>query len=146
MSEIRRFMNRLGAWCRDDRGAAAVEFALVLPLLLLILFGIIEFGRAWSVKQTLTDAAREGARIAVVSERFNLTTAQLEDSVRRTVTRAAETNALAVDKLVINPQVGGAPGTAAHVALTYDYVPLFGTWVLSEAALRMRTTFTMRNE
>lgn len=46
----------------NDRGAAAVEFALVLPLLLLLLFGIIDFGRAYHSKVTLTHAAREGAR------------------------------------------------------------------------------------
>ena len=46
----------------DDRGAAAVEFALVLPLLLILIFGIIDFGRLLNAKITLTEAAREGAR------------------------------------------------------------------------------------
>jgi hypothetical protein len=46
----------------DDRGAAAVELALVLPVLLLILFGIIDFGRMLNTQITLTEAAREGAR------------------------------------------------------------------------------------
>lgn len=50
----------------DNRGQALVEFALLLPLVMLILVGIVEFGRAWQAKQTLTDAAREGARAAVV--------------------------------------------------------------------------------
>jgi Flp pilus assembly protein TadG len=45
-----------------DRGSAAVEFALVLPVLLLIIFGIIDFGRMLAAKITLTEAAREGAR------------------------------------------------------------------------------------
>lgn len=45
-----------------DRGAAAVELALVLPLLLLMLFGIIDFGRMLNAQITLTEAAREGAR------------------------------------------------------------------------------------
>jgi Flp pilus assembly protein TadG len=43
-----------------------VELALALPLLLLILVGIFEFARAYSIKQTLVNAAREGARTAVV--------------------------------------------------------------------------------
>ncbi|MEV6600785.1 TadE family protein [Actinoplanes sp. NPDC051346] len=47
---------------RRDEGAAAVEMALVLPLLLLLLFGIIDFGRALNIQITLTEAAREGAR------------------------------------------------------------------------------------
>ncbi len=48
------------------RGAAIVEFAVVLPLLLLLLFGIIEFGWLFMVRQTLVNAAREGCRVAVL--------------------------------------------------------------------------------
>src|SRR5579859_1395033 len=51
-----------------DRGAAAVEFALLLPLLLLLIFGIIDFGRALNAQITLTQAAREGARMAALGE------------------------------------------------------------------------------
>ena len=47
---------------RDDRGAAMVEFAIVLPVLLLILMGIIEFGRAYNAQVSIQAAAREGAR------------------------------------------------------------------------------------
>ena len=45
-----------------DQGSSAVEFALVLPLLLLLVSGIIDFGRAYNEKLTLTHAAREGVR------------------------------------------------------------------------------------
>jgi len=48
------------------RGAAVVEFAVVLPLLLTILFGIIEYGWVFMCRQTLQTAAREGCRIAVL--------------------------------------------------------------------------------
>jgi Flp pilus assembly protein TadG len=51
---------------RDGRGQALVELALILPILLMLLLGIFEFGRAWNTKQVMTDAAREGARLAVV--------------------------------------------------------------------------------
>ena len=51
---------------RKDRGAAIVEVALTLPLLLLVSVGIFEFGRAYQTWQVLTNAAREGARIAVL--------------------------------------------------------------------------------
>lgn len=51
-----------------ERGAAAVEFALLLPLLLLIVFGIIDFGRALNTQITLTQAAREGARLAALGQ------------------------------------------------------------------------------
>jgi Flp pilus assembly protein TadG len=51
---------------RDQRGALAVEFAIVLPLLLLIVIGAIEFGRVYSQFQVFNGAAREGARCAAV--------------------------------------------------------------------------------
>ena len=51
---------------RRRRGAAVVEFAVVLPLLLTILFGIIEYGWVFMVRQTLQTAAREGCRLAVL--------------------------------------------------------------------------------
>lgn len=47
---------------RRDRGAAAVEAALVIPLLLLLVFGIIDFGRMLNYQIKVTEAAREGAR------------------------------------------------------------------------------------
>jgi Flp pilus assembly protein TadG len=51
-----------------DSGAAAVEFALVLPVLLLVVFAIIDFGRMYWEQVTLTSAAREGVRIAALGE------------------------------------------------------------------------------
>jgi Flp pilus assembly pilin Flp len=52
---------------RTDNGAAAVEFALVLPLLVLLLFGIISYGVMLSFRQSLSQAAAEGARAAAVT-------------------------------------------------------------------------------
>ena len=46
-----------------ERGQSMVEFALILPLFLVFIFAVMEIGRAWSAKQSLTIAAREGARI-----------------------------------------------------------------------------------
>ena len=51
---------------RHRRGAAVVEFALVLPIFFLMVFGMIEFGRLVMVRQVLTNASREGARIGVL--------------------------------------------------------------------------------
>ncbi len=50
---------------RARRGASAVEFALVAPVFFMVLLGMIEFGRMAMVQQVITNAAREGARIAV---------------------------------------------------------------------------------
>ena len=50
----------------NERGAAAVEFALIAGILFMMLFGIIEFGRIFSEMEVLNSAAREGARVAAV--------------------------------------------------------------------------------
>lgn len=51
---------------RDDRGQSLAEFSLVLPLLLLVVVGIVEFSNAWRIQQVITNVAREGARLAVL--------------------------------------------------------------------------------
>src|SRR5687767_12646276 len=55
-------------WWRDrsERGQSVVEFAMVLPLLLVVLFAIVDFGRIYQGHITLTNAAREGARLGAV--------------------------------------------------------------------------------
>src|SRR5213594_133992 len=61
--------SRLARWRRlsaSERGQALLETALTLPLLLLVSVSIFEFGRAYQTWQVLTNAAREGARVAVL--------------------------------------------------------------------------------
>lgn len=57
---------RIRTTVRGESGAAAVEFALIAPLLFMILFGIMQFGIVWSQKEIYVQAAREGARFAAV--------------------------------------------------------------------------------
>lgn len=52
-----------------ERGAAAVEFAILLPLLLLIVIGMVEFSRAYNAQITLTNAAREGVRVMAITNK-----------------------------------------------------------------------------
>jgi Flp pilus assembly protein TadG len=52
----------------DDRGAVLVEFALIVPILVILLVGIIEFGRAYNLQITLQGAAREGARALALGQ------------------------------------------------------------------------------
>jgi Flp pilus assembly protein TadG len=49
-------------FCRGERGASATELALILPIFLLLVFGVLEFGHAWYMRQMLSNASREGAR------------------------------------------------------------------------------------
>src|SRR3954462_3469677 len=52
----------MAARLRDERGASAVEFAFIVPLLIVLVLGIAEFGHAFQVQGTLSAAAREGGR------------------------------------------------------------------------------------
>lgn len=70
---------------RDQRGQAMVELALVLPILLILFMGVIEFGRIFNNYLVITNASREGARVAVLGksddeiiDRVNLTAASLD--------------------------------------------------------------------
>lgn len=51
----------------SDRGSVAVEFALVLPVLVMLIMGIVEFGHAYNAQITLTNAAREGVRVMAIT-------------------------------------------------------------------------------
>jgi Flp pilus assembly protein TadG len=81
-------MHRIQAhsW-RDEHGAAVVEFALVVPLLLLLLWGIIDMGRAFYTLNNLASAVREGARRAAVMA-TDPTTAANKAVIRSTVATA----------------------------------------------------------
>lgn len=58
---------RLVTNLKEDSGAELVEAAVVIPILMMLLLGILSFGRAWNVYQTITRAAREGAKAAVLT-------------------------------------------------------------------------------
>ncbi len=55
----------------DEKAATLVEFALILPVLLLLVVGIIEFGRVYNAQISLTGAAREGARVMAVQNNWS---------------------------------------------------------------------------
>jgi Flp pilus assembly protein TadG len=93
-----------------DRGAAAVEFALLLPLLTLLVFGIVDFGRALNAQITLTQAAREGARMAALGEP-NVVSG----------TQAAATGLSPVSVTVTSCPTGAAAGTNAVVQVSYSF-------------------------
>ena len=52
---------------KSEGGAVAVEFAFILPIFLVLVLGIVEFGRAFNIQVSLSEAAREGARYAAVN-------------------------------------------------------------------------------
>lgn len=103
---------------RADRGAVAVEFGLLLPLLLLILLGIIDFGFMLNAKVTVTQAAREGARLEAVGQHSEVST---------------RASAAASPLPVSTEVVLTCPGTDAEVKVTHQYT--FKTPVGSIAAM-----------
>jgi Flp pilus assembly protein TadG len=85
-----------------EEGVAAVEFAIILPVLALILFGVLEFGRVWSEYQLFQGAAREGARCAAVK-------ATSDCDIQTEIDRAAEPFKPAEDATVELVGGGSAP-------------------------------------
>jgi Flp pilus assembly protein TadG len=76
LTEVRHTMNR-----DPQAGQSLVEFALVLPLLLILLLGIIEFGLLLYDQAVITNAAREGARAGIVAPNFLKSLSDIKDNV-----------------------------------------------------------------
>jgi Flp pilus assembly protein TadG len=139
---------------RNNRGQALVEFALLLPLVMLILIGIAEFGRAWQAKQTLTDAAREAARISAVANGQYTTdtvTAKVKamlmqagfDSSSVTITYPLGCRFTGCSPTLITGEI-----TAVSLAMPHQFIALqrFITLATSGGVLTLRTTARMRVE
>ena len=102
---------------RTERGAAAVELAIILPVLLLVIGGIIDFGRFFYTQIQVTNAAREGARMAALPD---YQTADIKARVGSYLAASGLKNAAPA------PQV--ASGTAdAKVAVILARADQFGT-------------------
>ena len=129
---------------RSESGASAVEFALVLPLLMLILFGIIEFGMALYRQAILTNASREGARLGIVLSVPPITTAAINTRIDSYLTAAGIPPGTVTPRTIV---LGGATGTPVTVTLTlpYTYVVLPGLTSITPSINLVATT-VMRHE
>jgi Flp pilus assembly protein TadG len=141
------------------RGQALVEFVLVIPILLLLVFGLMDFARAWSAHHSIADAAREGARLLVVRDADY---AGADAAIRQTLASARLNTS--EDRLTIDFRVGdeGAwvdktsgsttaeTGEAQSVRITYKY----DFWLLGpfiglgnkDGMVNLISTITMRGE
>lgn len=112
---------------RDERGAAVVEFALVLPVLVLFMFGIIEFGRAYNARIELTAAVREGARAVALGA----TSDEARDATRNGAPGLTSANiTVTPNSCTVTPAPANATVSASY---PFQYtIPLFrtGTWTL----------------
>jgi hypothetical protein len=140
-------MSRRNArWWRREGGQALVEFALVVPILLLLIVGLAEFSRAWNTKQVLTDVAREALRSSVVANP-DFTYQSMLNVIDQALLRAS------LDPERVDVSVDGwkaGTGTPAHVRLDYRYeLGFFGAlagWATGDRTLVLSTSFVMRNE
>jgi Flp pilus assembly protein TadG len=110
----------------NENGQTMVEFALVLPVLVVVLFGIIQFGTAFNNYVSLTDAARAGARVAAVSR-------QASDPVGTTVAKVkASAGDLDATQLGVTVTSDWLRGDDVTVKATYPYsISLLGVVVAS---------------
>lgn len=109
---------RLPARVRSQAGAELVEFALVLPMVLLVFGGIVDFGLLLQRQQVVTNAAREGARLGVLP---GYTAADVQARVTAFVQEGLNNNTLTpsttMTVVTITPGAG-PPFQAAHVQVT----------------------------
>jgi Flp pilus assembly protein TadG len=97
---------------QSERGVAAVEFALVVPLFLVLAFGTFEFGLAFFRKQELTSAVREGARAGIVSTNPRVTSSTITSKVTTYMTNVG------LSDTARTASCTGCPCTGAGASLT----------------------------
>ncbi len=140
---------------RGQRGVSAVEFALILPLLVILLFGIVEFSLILYNKQVITNASREGARFGIVYSSIRPTQAQIRTVVNNYCNGkliSFKPSAVSVD-FTCRPDLGdpatcapppcGADRNPIVVSVTYRYdflaLPAFVESLLGSLNLNART-------
>ncbi len=135
---------------RNQRGAALIETAITIPLVLLVSVSIFEFGRAYQTWQVLTNAAREGARIAVLE---GPTDADVTTTVRNYLTSGRLTNASSASITVVrNVPFGSVTASRVTVNYPFQFIVLnpVARLVRSSSAvgtpLTMQSSALMRNE
>jgi Flp pilus assembly protein TadG len=138
----------------SERGAELVEFALALPMLLLVFAGIVDFGLLLQRHQVLSNAVREGARLAVLPN-YGLADVQarVQDYVREGISDNAASPSTSLDIVTLTP-AAGPPFQAArvHTTLTYRFLILGpivnlagGRWSF-DTSITLQATSTMRTE
>ena len=104
-----------------QKGAAAVEFAIIAPLLFTIVFGIIEFGLLFYDKQIITNASREGARHGILWGPTRPTDAEIVAKVNTYTSNNLVTFGGMVTPTTTILRGGNNPGDALTVTVSYDY-------------------------
>jgi hypothetical protein len=141
---------RLRALRGDQRGTALVEFALIAPLLFLLLFGIIDFGRALDYYNQVTQLAGQGARAAAVNRNPDGTA--LDSANPYSIQQQLATKYTAQPELkkgivvcILNPVPAG-PGdpVTVRVSFKFHFIPLIGAAANALGGLNLSATETQR--
>lgn len=137
-------MNLRRGLLKGQKGSVAVEFALVLPVFLLLLFAVIELGSAWYYKQMLVSASREGARMASLLNDSTNGSAQVVSTVKSYLTQSGFPGSPSVSVTGAD----GAAGTTVQVVASSNYqMPVLGQLVSSSFAnMTLSGTTVMRHE
>jgi Flp pilus assembly protein TadG len=118
----------------NERGQTMTEFAIVLPILVVLLFGIVQFGITFNNYVTLTDAARAGARRAAVARNESDPVGAATTAVRSSATDLNQT------KLNVSVDSSWTPGSDVTITASYPYsISLLG-WVVKSGDLSTKTT------
>jgi Flp pilus assembly protein TadG len=132
----------------DATAQATVEFALVVPVALLLIIGLIEFGRAWNGHQVITDAAREGARSMVIAN--PAITQQTVDSVIRNALVRGNLNGYGAPTTITLSGWRAGTGSPASVTVQYAYRFVFIgpllQWTTGQRTVTLSSQAVMRNE
>ena len=139
---------------KSRNGQSLVEFALVLPLLVILTFGIIEFGLILFDKAVITNASREGARVGIVAQdRSNiaLIKTQIENTVRNyaeahLITFGNRATALQVDEPTFLPDTTFGSNLTVTVRYNYEFVVLPNFITTMANPLVMEATTVMKLE
>lgn len=135
-------MTRRGATVRrqnHDRGAAMVEFALVLPILLMLVFGIVEFGRLYNIETSINAAAREGARVMALEsgpDSVNIATEAAASAAEPYALSKVDVSVTPTPTSPADPHVCPNPNTTqavVRVTVTTSPVDLLTGWFFSHA-------------
>ena len=102
---------------RNQRGAALLETAITIPMVLLVSVSIFEFGRAYQTWQVLTNAAREGARISVLIDK---TDADVQAAVRGYM-KAGGLPRYASAPVLIDRNVALGANTGSRITVNYPF-------------------------
>jgi Flp pilus assembly protein TadG len=113
----------------DRRGTSAVEFAFIAPVFFMLVIGMIEFGRAMMVQQALTNAARQGARLATLDSTNNSSNPTPASLVTTEVNQALSAASISGAATAISPALPAAAGQDISVTVSVPYTSV--TWVPS---------------